>query len=287
MSATPKSDYIIAATVIICSVILLTALTLAVSGVELFKAGGRDITIYFQSVTGLNQDSEVRYAGAPAGKILTIEIVTEDELKTMAEEGKTGYPIRITASLYEGVPSLQKGTKASVSSDTILSEKYLNIIPSENKLQIALDEGEAIYSIHTASIDDLTRAGQQTLDHLNSALEKIREDGGDIPEKLSSLVNKAELFMGNANTLSKDADELVLRVDGILKKHEGKIDNTLTDLKVVLQNLKVVSTYSKAVSGTLGQRPWRIVWGGQISKLPSEKKIIKSDKPIPVELPKR
>ena len=60
------SDYFVAVFVIACSVVLLGALAFALSGRQL-KKPTRTLQINYEDVTGIKVNSELRYAGAPAG----------------------------------------------------------------------------------------------------------------------------------------------------------------------------------------------------------------------------
>src|SRR5437868_955785 len=65
------SDYIVALAVIACSLVLLGALTIALSGYRL-KKPARTLQIDYEDVTGIKLHSEVRYAGAPAGRVIAM-----------------------------------------------------------------------------------------------------------------------------------------------------------------------------------------------------------------------
>src|SRR3979490_2343453 len=65
------SDYFVALSVIICSIVLLGALTFALSGYRL-KKPARTLQIQYEDVTGTQVHSEVRYAGAPAGRVIAV-----------------------------------------------------------------------------------------------------------------------------------------------------------------------------------------------------------------------
>ena len=65
------SDYLVALAVIACSVVLLGALTIALSGYRLQKPT-RTLQIDYEDVTGIKVHSEVRYAGAPAGRVIAM-----------------------------------------------------------------------------------------------------------------------------------------------------------------------------------------------------------------------
>ena len=58
-----RTDFLVAALVIICSGVMLVALTVAISGIHLSPAKAT-LTIDLPSAVGLDKQAEVRYAGA-------------------------------------------------------------------------------------------------------------------------------------------------------------------------------------------------------------------------------
>jgi hypothetical protein len=57
----------------------------------------------------------------------------------------------------------------------------------------------------------------------------------------------------------------------------------VSELRVVSQNLKVVSTYAKGLTATLAEKPSRLIWSGPKSEIPSEKQILESTNPVSME----
>jgi phospholipid/cholesterol/gamma-HCH transport system substrate-binding protein len=267
------SDILIALAVIGCSIILLAAMSMALTGFTFGKIAGETVTIDMPSVTGLRVNSEVRYAGAQVGKIISIAPLEWDQ-RTQPD-----LAVRVIAEIESAMPALKSDSMAAITSDTILAEKFLDLTPGSAAAPL-LAEGQPIIAKEVATFDDLTREGLDMLRDLNTVVAGIKEKNPDLPEKVNSLLS-------NAENLSKNADELIARLNEVVEKNDGKIDQTLGDLHVVLQNLKVVSTYAKAITGTLGQKPWRVIWGGETPPLPTEQEILKSDKPLPVTLPKK
>src|SRR5437879_6734269 len=92
------SDYIVAISVIACSIILLGALTIALSGYRL-KKPTRTLQINYEDVTGITVHSEVRYAGAPAGRVIAMRHLTAAERTASANKKDA---VRITISLEIG-----------------------------------------------------------------------------------------------------------------------------------------------------------------------------------------
>ncbi len=265
------SDYIIAAAVIGCSAVLLVALTIALTGWE-SKSGGKIILVDMPSVIGLRENSQVRYAGAHVGKVMSIKPLAWNE------RANPKYAVRIMVKITGPMPDLKEDSIASINSDTILAEKFLDISPGSPEAR-NLPPNQPLLCKDVASFDDLSRAGMNSLTRLNDILDKLQNDHSDLPAKISSMLD-------NADRLAKNADTLVKQLNIVLKEHENDMDQGIQDLRVVMQNMKVVSTYAKTLSGTLAHKPWRIVWGTTPNELPSEAEILKTDKPIPANMPK-
>src|SRR5437667_11013708 len=111
------SDYIVALSVIACSIILLAALTIALSGYRL-KKPTRTLQINYEDVTGIKVNSEVRYAGAPAGRVIAMRHLTAKEREASAKKKDA---VRITTSLNDGIPHLPTDGTATLSCHTMLS----------------------------------------------------------------------------------------------------------------------------------------------------------------------
>src|SRR5437763_13974500 len=111
------SDYIVALSVILTSLVVLAALTLALSGYHL-KKPTRTLQINYEDVTGVKVNSEVRYAGAPAGRVIAMRHLTAQEREANANKKDA---VRITVSLNERIPPLPADVTATLSSDTMLS----------------------------------------------------------------------------------------------------------------------------------------------------------------------
>src|SRR5580700_11872951 len=96
------SDYLVALSVIICSLVLLAALTFALSGYRL-KKPERTLQINYEDVTGIKIHSEVRYAGAPAGRVIAMRHLSAAERGGSANKRDA---VRVTISLDEGIPPI-------------------------------------------------------------------------------------------------------------------------------------------------------------------------------------
>ena len=116
---TNRSDYFIAFGVLACSLVLLAALTMAFSGWSP-KTASRMVEIDFLDVTGIREHSQVRYSGAPAGTVAKVRLLTD------AERSATNWSaVRVTVRLFDSTPELPDDVRASLSSDTLLGDKFI------------------------------------------------------------------------------------------------------------------------------------------------------------------
>lgn len=228
-----RSDFLIAGAVILCSTVLLLALSMAIAGINLSHPKAL-LTVDLPSAVGLDRQAQVRYAGTLAGQIHSIRPLTDQE----RAKASSHCAVRIVLEIREELPPLRLGTTASVVSDTILAEKYINLEPGpiENPL---LPPGSTLYAKQTASLEEVLTSGKELIDGMNS----------------------------------------------ILVKNESAVSQAVLDIKNVLENFKVIATYGKTFMGTVARKPWRLLWGGPVPRLPSEESILKTDKVVPAPLP--
>jgi len=288
------SDYIVALAVIACSLVLLGALTIALSGYRL-KKPERTLQINYEDVTGVKVHSEVRYAGAPAGRVIAMRHLSAAE-RGASENKKDA--VRVTISLDEGVPPLPSDVIATLSSDTLLAPKFVALsagTPGGKTLaNNAAIEGHPAYGLEqiTAAAGPLFENANRLLDNLNVTVTDLKGNLGQFMPKISPLVDtvktdldelqKVVTALGgvekNANTVLGTADKFVGTTDKQLQEQ-------MKELHVILLNLKVITTHAKAITEALGEKPNRLIFSGKANKLTPEEEIIKSSKPLPAKKP--
>src|SRR5882762_8620261 len=288
------SDYLVALSVIACSIVLLAALTFALSGFRL-KKPGRTLQIQYEDVTGIKVHSEVRYAGAPAGRVIAMRHLTPAERAKLSNKKDA---VIITVELNDGIPPLPADVTATLSADTLLAPKFVALsagTPGGKTLaNNAAIEGHPAYGLEqiTAAAGPLFENANRLLDNLNVTVTGLKKDLGEFMPKISPLVD----------TVKTDLDELqkvVMALDGVEKnantvlgtadKFVGTTDKQLQEqmkeLHVILLNLKVVTTHAKALIDSLAEKPNRVIFSGKAPKLTPEEEIIKSSKPLPAKKP--
>jgi ABC-type transporter Mla subunit MlaD len=288
------SDYLVAFFVIACSVVLLAALTFALSGYRL-KKSTRTLQINYEDVTGIKVNSEVRYAGAPAGRVIAMRHLTAKEREASANKKDA---VRVTVSLAEGIPPLPTDITATLSSDTLLSPRFVALsagTPGGQTLaNNASIEGHPAYGIEqiTAAAGPLFENANRLLDNLNLTVTDLKGNLGTLLPKLGPLADSLKMDVDNLQNvvtnlegMSKDADKVLGTADTFLSTTDKQLQEQMKQLHVVLLNLKVVTTHAKALMEALAEKPNRIIFSGKPAKLTPESEILKSSKPLPAKKP--
>ncbi len=163
------SDYIVALSVILTSLVLLGALTIALSGYRL-KKPTRTLQINYEDVTGIKVHSELRYAGAPAGRVIAMRHLTAKERESSPNKRDA---VRVTVSLDDGIPPLPADVVATLSSDTLLAPKFVALSAGTPGGSI-LANNAAIEGHPAYGLDQITAAAGPLLDNLNVTVANLK-----------------------------------------------------------------------------------------------------------------
>ncbi len=288
------SDYLVALFVIACSIVLLAALTFALSGYRL-KKPKRVLQINYEDVTGVKVNSEVRYAGAPAGRVIAMRHLTAKEREASANKRDA---VRVTVSLDEGIPPLPTDVSATLSSDTLLSPKFVALSAGtpggETLANNAAIEGHPAYGLEqiTAAAGPLFENANKLLSDLSVTVTGLKKDLDQFTPKLGPLadslktdVDNLQNVITNLDGVAKGADTFLSTGNTFIKSTDKQLQEQLKQLHVTLLNLKVVTTYAKALVETLAEKPNRVIFSGKPAKLTPESEILKSSKPVPARKP--
>ena len=288
------SDYLVALSVIACSVVLLAALTFALSGYRL-KKPARILQIDYEDVTGIKVNSEVRYAGAPAGRVIGMRQLTAAERQALPNKRDA---VRVKIGLVEGIPPLPSDITATLSSDTLLSPKFVALSAGtpggETLANNATIEGHPAYGIEqiTAAAGPLIDNANKLIDNLNVTVTNLKKDLANFMPKLGPLADSLKLdvdnlqnVIKNLDSVGKDADKVLGTADRFIGSTDKQLQEQLKQLHVSLMNLKVVTTYAKELVETLAQKPNRVIFSGKPTTLTPESEILRSTKPLPARKP--
>jgi phospholipid/cholesterol/gamma-HCH transport system substrate-binding protein len=277
------SLYLVAITVILCSLVLLAALTFSLSGF-IWKKTGRRLEIEFKDATGIKLHSRIRYAGAVAGSVTGIRYLSPQE-RLNAKEPKNA--VRVSIEIDDGVPPIPSNVTATLTSETILGEKFISLSPGDPGTR-ALPEGAVIQGQDLVAFDGLARSAQAAVENANALLGKLNSDYPELVPRLATLLSQGDSLLRQSSNLVSNADEAVLnagevvlklksdykeliakvnsllaqgqgiatnadlaikqvgefieRADSLIKNNEADIGKILSELRVVSQNLKVITT---------------------------------------------
>ena len=295
------SDYIVAFSVIVCSAILLAALTVALSGYRL-KKPTRTLQIDYEDVTGVKVHSEVRYAGAPAGRVIAMRHLSAAQRESGANKRNA---VRVTISLDEDVPPLPADVTATLSADTLLAPKFVALSAGtaggETLANNATIEGHPSYGIEqiTAAAGPLFENANKLMDNMNGtvtnldgAVTSVRKELDQFLPKFSPLLDAAKtdveefqrILLG-LDSVEKAANDVFVTAGQFVGTTDKQLQEQMRELRVILLNLKVISTHAKALTETLGEKPNRLIFSGKANKLTPEAEILKSQKPLPAKKP--
>ncbi|MEY2494285.1 MAG: MlaD protein [Verrucomicrobiota bacterium] len=295
------SDYVVALSVIACSIVLLAALTMALSGFRL-KKPARTLQIDYEDVTGIKLHSEVRYAGAPAGRVIAMRHLSGGQRESAANKRNA---VRVTVNLDENIPPLPADVQATLSSDTLLAPKFVALSAGtpggETLANNAAIEGHPSYGIEqiTAAAGPLFENANKLIDNLNGTVTNldgtvtsVKNELGQFLPKFAPLLDSAKIDLDEAQRIIKGLDGVEQNANTVFQtagKFLGTTDKQLQEqmkeLRVILLNLKVVSTHAKAITESLGEKPNRIIFSPRANKLTPEADILKSQKPLPAKQP--
>jgi ABC-type transporter Mla subunit MlaD len=293
------SDYIVALSVIFCSAILLAALTIALSGYRL-KKPSRTLQIDYEDVTGIKLHSEVRYAGAPAGRVIAMRHLSGGQRQSAANQKNA---VRVTINLDDSIPPLPADVSATLSSDTLLAPKFVALSAGtpggETLANNAIIEGHPAYGLEqiTAAAGPLFENANKLIDNLNGTVTNldgtvttVRKELSDFLPKFSPLLDTVKMDLEDLQRIIKGLDGVEQNANNVFQTAgkfilttDKQLQDQMKELHVILLNLKVVSTHAKAITEALGEKPNRIIFSGKTKKLTPEAEILKSKEPLPAQ----
>ncbi len=236
------SDYLTALAVLLCSAVLLGALTFALSGFR-FNEKGRTLEIDFPDITGIRRHSEVRYAGAPAGTVVAFRHLTAEERQKSNDPRNA---VRVTVELADGVPELPNDVKVTLTSETMLSEKFVALSAGSPDVP-RLANGAILQGKVGGSLDEVFAAVGPALDNVKelvASLEPVIKKAGETLDSIKGGVNdampKISSVADSAKTMAESADALLKRTDKLVANSEGDIRKNLEDLKESLEGVQKV-----------------------------------------------
>ncbi len=309
-------DYLVTFFVILCSAALLAALTFGLSGRKI-RDGDRILYIDFPDISGIKLYSQVRYGGALAGEVREIRHLGLSERNRNSNPENT---VRIAVVLDKDLPRLPENIDVGLGSDTLLSEKFVALKGGDPDGGV-LQNGAIVSGVPGMDFDRITQKAEgllasagklvatmdpllngadgllgdlrKRLDATMPKLDEFIDTAKEITASANRLIAHANSFIGdNEETVSENLLELrhvlgslkhlLAKATGFVGRTDAEVEARMEELEVILENLKVATTHAKAITETLGERPSRLIWPSKRRKLPSERTILRSGRPVPI-----
>jgi len=241
------SDYFVAFAVIACSLVLLGALTFALSGRQASKTD-RILEIDYPDVSGIKLHSDVRYAGAAAGTVTNIRLLSfaEREAAPTAEQKRNA--VRITITLLPEIPPLPADVRASLSSETLLSEKFVALTagsPGSPKLASGVvlqgHSGgglDGLFEMIGPIAEQLPSLVKTTEDMLKSMQPLIAKAGEAVDGLRTDVVPKVSALADGLKATAGTADVALKRIDALVTSVEAPLRADLLELKSALVKMQ-------------------------------------------------
>ncbi len=211
-------DWAIALTVVICSVVLFLALAFALQG-NPFDHPRRTLRADFPDITGVQTSSLVKYAGAVAGSVDSIRILTPEE---RIASGHPENAVEVVLAIDNKVPPLSRGLVASIASDTLLSDKFIVLLGGNPKAPV-LENGAVIASITPVTFDAILRdiggmleSVRRTLGGSTGGLDGLLPLANKTLAELGRVITGIQTLLAGGDTLLTDASSLLKSGNGLL-----------------------------------------------------------------------
>lgn len=231
---------------------LLTGIIFYLNGFDFGKNKDYSFDITFNQVTGLKVGAGVSYAGIDVGRVSTIEAYKDKAKVTVVIKGDM---------------KIAKDSLFTISSDGLMGEKFVSIMPPRHPSGEYLVAGESVQGVDEKGLDYLLSQAGVTLDDVRGLIKSMNEVLGNkkVQESLvQTAVNLKELT-GNMNqimevmaTLSvnnqQDIDKMIKNMSAMTDSMANAADEielmisefsgngeTAANMKVAIANLSETS----------------------------------------------
>jgi ABC-type transporter Mla subunit MlaD len=271
-----KINATIAITALIGAVLMAAALSFAI-GKWSWGQTGYELIIKFPNATGITPNSEVKYAGAHAGRVKEVRLIPRAD-QTQDPATRLFNCVEVVVDV-DNKLEIGKDVAATIKQDGFgISAKYVLLTPGPDHNSPALANGDIVQGEMPFDMADLIQPAGQAMEKANALVTKLEP----MVDRLSTLTDKMSTtlppLMDHADKFLQDGDSVMANFN--TPDGRKRLNDMLDSLRVSTENLKVVSTNAKALTATLAEKPWRVFWGGATVKPPPEDEVLKSTQVI-------
>jgi ABC-type transporter Mla subunit MlaD len=259
-----KSQKIGPGALIFSAIVALIFMVLAV-GKFPFMQDSKDVTLYFESVSGIKERTKVTYAGRKCGEVQQLIDLPSPERDPAGKP----YYVKIIAKV-DGKTPINSETKAMVTMVGMLGDKELDLVPGNTQAP-PLPEGRGLYG-ESGGLDILVNTARKLVVKLEPLMESIQTVLGNVNDVL-----KDPAFKQDLKTTVANAKETLASADATLKQAREMLGENRDNIKTVLGNARDLTQQGKTtlatVNDTLGEtRPKLQALIASIQKLTDELK---------------
>jgi ABC-type transporter Mla subunit MlaD len=271
-----KINATIAIATLIAGVLMAAALSFAI-GKWSWGNHGYELVIKYPNATGISANSEVKYAGAHAGRVKEIRLIPRDQ--QTKDPGTSLFNCVEVVVEVDNQIQIGKDVSATIKQDGFgISAKYVLLTPGPDHDSPALVDGDTLQGEMPFDLSDLIQPAGEALEQAKTLVTKL----GPVMDRLDSLSQKMDTdlppLMDHADKFLQDGDSVMANFSTPAGRE--RLNAMLDSLRVSTENLKVVSSNAKALTLTLAQKPWRVFWGGSTITPPPEDDVLKSNQVI-------
>jgi ABC-type transporter Mla subunit MlaD len=264
---------------LIAAVVMLGSLSFAI-GKWNFGNSGYQIIIRFPNATGINPNSAVKLAGANAGTVREVRLVPRAD-ETVDPVTNQVNCVEVVAEIDTPV-EIGDDVEATIKQDGIgIAAKYILLTPGPDRNSKALAQGSVVQGRMPFDLSDLVQPAGEALMQAKNLITELQP----VLTRLDSLSQKMETslppLMDHGDKFLQDGDSVLANFNS--PEGRARLNAMLDSLRVSTENLKVVSSNAKALTETLAEKPWRVLWGGSTVKPPPEEAVLKSNQVIPLK----
>ena len=241
----------------------------------------------FVALTGGSNDTEPLPANGvlnaqPAASLEALAESTHKAIKnagSILEKLNNDYPQiipRVTGLLDTGTNLLGSANSAVVDARKLFGQLNDESVGLAPRLFTVLSQSSNILNSVNLSATNIHRLTVE-----------LNKDYAELLPRLTVILDEGKTVATNATATLNKGKQLLGNVDGVVQGNADELTKILAELRVVSQNLKVISTYAKALTATVGEKPSRMIWGRKTTALPSEAEILKSSEPVTIQRPDR
>ncbi len=245
--------------VVVGAVIALIFMILMVGKIPLVRAKPKIVTIYFDSVSGVKERTDVTYAGGRCGEVR--KIVFLDKPK---EHDGTRYHVEVVAEIDPATPVNSK-TKALITLVGMLGDKELDLRPGPEAPPL---DGP-IYG-ESGGLDVLITTARQMAIKLEPLLDDLQKLTVNLNGMLATPGFKDDLTatVARAKSALEKAETTLAQVDDILRENRGDLRAFFGDARGLTEKgAAAFGTVDRAVTET---KPKLQAMIGDIQRLVNE-----------------